>query len=90
MNDKKDEIVRPKDVKKHSSFSHCKWAAGEWEGRFYAWTPTHRDQCEFTIDQMINNPAWFKTKAPKVDKQSAARNNKSKGDEKNQKRRNTQ
>ena len=79
MEDPDQEIVRPKGTKKHTSFSYCKWAAGDWEARFYAWTTTHRQECEFSVNQMADNPAWFKVRKPKVDKQAAARNNKSRG-----------
>lgn len=75
LEDPEQEVVRSQDVKKHSAFHYCKWAAGDEEARFYAWTPTHRKECEFTINQMVNNPAWFKTRKPKIDKVTATRNN---------------
>lgn len=76
------EIVRPKGIKKSASFSYCKWAAGDWEARFYAWTDSHRRECEFTINQMLNNPAWFKARPPKIDKRAAAANNRARGGKK--------
>lgn len=71
-------LVRPKEKKKSSSFEYCKWAAGDWEARFYAWTPAHRRECEQMIKQMTNNPAWFKVKVKK-DRRQLARDNKARG-----------
>lgn len=78
FSDPEREVIRPRDKKRHDPFEYCKWAAGDWEARFYAWTRPHREECEFTIKQMANNPAWFKTKRKKVDRKAATRNNKAK------------
>ena len=78
LRDPDREVVRPKGVKKHSSFHYCKWAAGDWEARYYAYTPAHRAECERHINQLVNNPAWFKYK-PKVDRRAAVANNKARG-----------
>jgi hypothetical protein len=72
--DPEREIIRPRAKKRHDPFEYCKWAAGDWDARFYAWTPTHRKQCAAHLKQLINNPAWFKCKAKKVDKKAATRN----------------
>ena len=79
MNDPEREIIRPKELKKSASFTYCKWAAGDWEARFYAWTPAHDAERERTIRDMVNNPAWFKTKRKAIDKRIAASNNKARG-----------
>lgn len=79
MANPEQEVVRPKAKKKGSSFAYCKWAAGDWEARFYYWTDAHRRECEQTINDMVNNPVWFKTKRKKVDKAAAVANNKAKG-----------
>jgi len=72
------EIIRPKSKKRHDPFVNCKWAAGEWESSYYAWTPIHREQCAKHIKQLLNNPAWFKGKGSD-DARAIIRNNKAKG-----------
>jgi len=68
------EIVRPEGTRKNEAFSYCRWASFEWDAKFYAWTPTHRQECEHLIDQLVNNPAWFKCRPRKIDKKAATRN----------------
>jgi len=68
------EVIRPRVKKKHDPFEYCKWAAGDWDAKFYAWTPTHRKECEEHVKQLLNNPAWYKHKPRKVDKKAATRN----------------
>lgn len=79
-------VVRPRSKKKHDKFEYCKWAAGDWEARFYIGTPTHRDQCDDHIKQIVNNPCWFTYRARKVDKRAAVAGSKDKNQgKKNQK-----
>ena len=83
MSDNKDrEIIRPKSAKKSDPFAYCKWALGDWEARFYAHTAAHIESREETINQMRNNPAWFKCKGRKIDPRQAIKNNKAKGSRK--------
>jgi len=80
MNNKTDrEIIRPKSSKKSDPFAYCKWALGDWEARFYLHSTPHQAACAHTIKQMVNNPAWFKTKGKKIDPKQAVRDNKAKG-----------
>lgn len=75
-------IIRPKENQKRKPFVYCKWAAQDWEARFYAGTPTHKKQCEDHIKQLVNNPSWYNCKvgkAGKVNKKAAIRSN-AKGD----------
>ncbi len=67
------EVIRPRSKKKHDSFEYCKWAAEDWDARFYAWTKTHREQCEAHLKQLTSNPAWYQCKPKKVDKKAATR-----------------
>lgn len=78
--DPEREVIRPKVKKRHDPFEYCKWAAGDWEAKFFAGTPAHREQCDAHLKQLINNPAWYKCKPKKIDKKAAARNNRAKGD----------
>ena len=83
MSDKSDrEIIRPPTAKKSDPFAYCKWALGDWEARFYLHTAPHQESCEHTIKQMLNNPAWFKTKGKKLDAKQAVRDNKARGKKK--------
>ena len=79
-------LVRPIDMKKHSDLSFCKWAAGDWEARFYAFTETHDRERERHLQQLMNSPVWFKYKPSKVDKRAAVANNKARGGQKRQRR----
>ncbi len=85
--DPDQEVIRPRSKKKHDSFEYCKWAVGDWEARFYAWTPTHRKQCEAHLKQLMNDPTWHQCKATKVDKKAAVSNNRARGDKSRGKRR---
>ncbi len=85
--DPEQEVIRPRSKKKHDSFEYCKWAVGDWEARFYAWTKTHRAQCEAHIKQLTNNTAWYQCKPKKIDKKAAANNNKARSSKSRGKRR---
>ncbi len=75
MNNKKDrEIIRDKSKRKSDSFEYCKWAVGDWDARFYANTDAHLESRADTINQLINNPAWYKCKPKKVDKKAGVTN----------------
>jgi len=82
MNDPDTKFVRPKDAKKSSSLSYCKWAAQEWEARYYAWTPEHRKSMEFTLNQLMNDPCWGTAKSRKIDARSIVKSNKARGEKK--------
>lgn len=73
------ELIRPSTTKKSDPFVHCKWAKGEWEARYYAHTAPHVESRNETINQMLNNPAWFKCRGKKIDPKQAIKNNKAKG-----------
>lgn len=79
LNDPEREVVRPKAKKRHDPFEYCKWAAGDWDARFYAWTKTHRSMCELHIKQLADSPSWYKWKQPKVDKKAASKSKRRKG-----------
>ena len=88
-NDLKDPevlVVRPKGTKRQSALAYCKWAAGDWEANFYAWTDTHRGQCKKHLKQLESNASWFKWRAPKIDKRAAAANNQARNDKKPRRR----
>lgn len=87
MTEKKDEIVRPKDVKKSDKFVFCRWAPGDWEANYYYHTDAHVASRQETINSMLNDPAWFKKKAKKLDRRVVAANNKAKGSKRGGKRR---
>tara|TARA_S200002703_G_scaffold17832_1_gene14580 strand:- start:1021 stop:1371 length:351 start_codon:yes stop_codon:yes gene_type:complete len=82
LNDPDRDIIRPKGTKKSSSFSYCKWAVGDWEARFYAWTPEHRKSMKHTLNQLMNDPCWYSAKPMKKDLKAIARVNKAKGGKK--------
>lgn len=80
MNNNTDrEIIRPDHVKRSDPFVYCKWAAGDWNARFYANTDAHLESRADTIKQILNNPAWFSHKGKKIDPKQAIKNNKAKG-----------
>ena len=79
MSNSDREIVRPKNSKKSDPFAYCKWAKGDWEARFYYHTDAHVESRDDTINQMLNNPAWFKAKGKKIDPKQAVKNNKARG-----------
>ncbi len=72
------EVVRPKAMKKNSSFSYCKWAPGDWEARFYAWTPAHKESRRRHLKVLMNDPCWYNYN-PKKDAKLVAQNNKARG-----------
>jgi len=79
LTDPDREIIRPKVKKRYDPFEYCKWAAGDWEAKFYAGTPIHDEQCEAFVKQLLNNPAWFKCKTKKIDARAVTRDNKAQG-----------
>lgn len=78
-NNKDNEIVRPKNAKKHEPFAYCKWAAGDWEARYYYNTDAHVASRDEAINSMVNDPAWFKKKSKKLDRRVVTANNKARG-----------
>lgn len=81
MNNDDLEIIRSNNVSKSEPFAFCRWAAGEWEAKFYAHTPAHVESREATIHLMRNDVAWFKNKK-KIDAKQAIKNNKARGTKK--------
>ena len=79
MSDNSVEVIRSQNTKRSDPFVYCKWAAGDWEARFYINTPAHLESREDTIKQILNNPAWCKSKGKKIDPKQAVKNNKAKG-----------
>jgi len=81
--DKNFEVVRAKGKRKSDPMPNCSWCAGEWEGKYYAWTPQHEKSRERTIKIMQNDVAWYKKinkKNPTIKRTRA--NNQAKGDSK--------